>query len=84
MNRYLNGYGRDTRPMTFGQYVGTFFIIGIPGVNVIMLLIWAFGNKTNLNKSRLCKAILLWSIILIVLGYFVGEMVLNTISNIFF
>ena len=31
-------------------------IMFIPIVNIVMLIVWAFSNKTNINKSNWAKA----------------------------
>lgn len=45
----------------------TILITTIPLVNIIMLIVWAFSDSTNPNKSNWAKATLIWMLIGIVL-----------------
>lgn len=63
----LNGHDLLTRPMSFGDWIKTLLLQIIPFVNIIMLFIWAFGSKTNLNKKNFSRAYLLLMAIVIVL-----------------
>ncbi len=45
------------------DWVLTKLILLVPIVNIIMLFVWAFNSKTNLNKSNWAKAsIIVWTI----------------------
>jgi len=50
-------------PLSMGQYLVTFLLMGIPLLNVILLFVWGFGSSTNPNKKNLARAILLMSVI---------------------
>lgn len=45
----------------------TILITAIPLVNIIMLIVWAFSDTTNPNKSNWAKATLIWMLIGVVL-----------------
>lgn len=49
--------------VTFGDWFVTLLLSYIPIVNVIMLLIWAFGSSTNPSKANWAKATLVWMVI---------------------
>ena len=51
-----------------GQWMLTLFIMFIPIVNIIALLIWAFGSSTPEDKANWAKALLIWMAIFFVLG----------------
>ena len=51
-----------------GQWMLTLFIMFIPIVNIIALLIWAFGSSTPADKANWAKALLIWMAIFFVLG----------------
>lgn len=55
------------QPMTIGQYIITFIVMGIPLIGVIMMFVWAFGSNVNINKKNYCRAILIMGLIGIVL-----------------
>ncbi|MGF7060343.1 hypothetical protein [Brassicibacter mesophilus] len=62
-NEYLNRYDSD-EVVTLGTWIGVLFITGIPLVNIIGLLVMAFGveNKNIRNYARA-------SLILLVIGF---------------
>lgn len=43
-----------------GQWMLTLLIMFIPLVNIVALLIWAFGSSTHPEKSNWAKATLIW------------------------
>ncbi len=47
----------------------TILLVSIPVVNIIMLIIWAFSDSTNPNKSNFSKAALIWIVIWAVLYF---------------
>ena len=48
-----------------GQWMLTLLIMFIPLVNIVALLIWAFGSSTHPEKANWAKATLIWFAILI-------------------
>jgi hypothetical protein len=60
---------QDSSPVRTSEWFWTLFLTAIPFVGLIMLLVWAFGSRNNLNKSNWAKATLLW--ILIGTGFYV-------------
>lgn len=54
----------DDYPMTIGNWMITMLILAIPVVNIIMVLVWAFGFG-NTSRKTYCQASLLWMLILI-------------------
>ncbi|NLC40892.1 MAG: zinc ribbon domain-containing protein, partial [Clostridiaceae bacterium] len=34
-------------PLSVGQYIGMFLLMMIPVVNLVLLLVWAFGGSVN-------------------------------------
>jgi cell division protein FtsW (lipid II flippase) len=63
----MAGSTPSTEPMSVKDWVITLLITYIPLVGLIMLLVWAFDNTTNLNKKNFAKASLLWMLIGIIL-----------------
>jgi len=49
------------------QWFGTLLLMLIPGVNIILLFIWAFSNKVNKNKKNWAIASLFMCVVVIVL-----------------
>ncbi|WP_258166510.1 hypothetical protein [Paenibacillus sp. PCH8] len=54
------------KPVSFGSWMLTLFLMMIPIVNIIMLFVWAFGDS-NPSKANYAKAALLWAAIGIVI-----------------
>ena len=54
--------------MTMGEWLITLLIMLVPCVNIIMMLVWAFGNG-NENRKNFCRASLIMQVILSVLGF---------------
>ncbi|NLC40514.1 MAG: zinc ribbon domain-containing protein, partial [Clostridiaceae bacterium] len=50
-------------PLSVGQYIGMFLLMMIPVVNLVLLLVWAFGGSVNRNKKNYAKATLLLMLI---------------------
>ena len=59
------GYSEE---MTLGKWMGTFFILLIPGINIIAMLVWLFGGGKNRSRVNYIRAALLFSVILTVIG----------------
>jgi hypothetical protein len=59
------------QPMSVGDWFIAMLITAIPLVGLIMLLIWAFGSNTNVNKANWAKASLIWMVIGLIIGFFV-------------
>ncbi len=55
-------------PITIGNWFVTILLLGIPIVNIIMLLVWAFSGDYSKTKSNFAKAYLIWFLIGIVLS----------------
>ena len=49
-----------SQPISTGDWVVTLLIAAIPLVNIIMLLVWAFGDGTHPSKANWAKAALIW------------------------
>jgi len=59
-----------TEVLSVKDWLITLLISAIPLVNIVMLIIWAFGDSTNINKANWSKATLILIGIMIAL-YFV-------------
>ena len=46
----------NNKIITTSEWIITKLIMFIPIVNIVMLIIWAFSQKTNINKSNWAKA----------------------------
>lgn len=50
--------------VSIGNWLLTFLVLIIPLVNIVMLFVWSFADKTNESKRNYCKAMLIASIVL--------------------
>lgn len=78
---YQNNNAANTQPMTVGQYILTFIIMGIPIVGFIMTLIWSFGSDVNINKKNYSRAILIMYAIGIVFTILFSAMLIPVIIS---
>ena len=46
-----------------GQWVLTLFLAAIPVLNIILMLVWAFGSSTEPSKKNWARANIIWAII---------------------
>lgn len=53
----------NNEPVSVGNWMLTTLILGIPLINLIMLLVWAFSGSTPESKSNFAKASLMWMLI---------------------
>ena len=58
--------------MTTGQWFGTLLLGCIPGVNLILYLVWAFGNDQYPDRKAFARAQLIFVLISTVLSIIVG------------
>ncbi|PIT13684.1 hypothetical protein BGI33_09460 [Snodgrassella alvi] len=61
--------GNTSSVMSIGDWLITLFIFCIPLVNLIMMLVWAFGGNSNPNRANFCKAYLILMVIGIILWF---------------
>ena len=65
------------------EWVLANFLMLIPIVNIVMLLIWVFDNKTNLNKSNWAKATLIVWFVGFIFYFIIIILSLTFISKLF-
>ena len=69
----------NNKVITTSEWIITKMIMFIPIVNIIMLLIWSFNNKTNSNKANWAKAnliIMIFRVIFYFIIVFVTALIL--------
>lgn len=66
--------------MTVANWMLTILLVSIPGVGLIMAIIWAcgVGNNTRVNFGR---AVLIWKLIVIIMYIVAFSDVFSEISN---
>ena len=65
--------------VSFGKWMIVLLIIAIPVVNVVMLLVWALGSRTNPSLSNFSRAFLIYFILAAALVFAVSTTVINFI-----
>ena len=63
--------------MSVKDWVITLIILALPLINIVMLLVWAFGGTGNINRRNYCRASLL--IFAIILGLAICVSVLTVL-----
>lgn len=46
----------EYKPVSVGNWIITFIVLGIPLINVIMLIIWALGGTAHPSKKTFAQA----------------------------
>jgi len=70
------------KPMSVWQFLLMFIILAVPILNIIMVFVWAFGSKANLNKKNLSRAYLIVVVVMIVLWIAVGASIMSIFGGI--
>ena len=55
-------------PISTGAYIGIFFLLMLPVINIILLIVWACGGCNKKNKTNLSRALLVWMLIGALIG----------------
>lgn len=76
----------DHRPLDAKEWALTIFISSLPLIGLIMLLVWAFGDGSNIHKKNWAKGtLILWVIGFIIafafLFLFGGIAIMSQIFN---
>lgn len=66
---YQQGDSDLEEPVTFADWMISMLIMCIPCVNIVMMLVWAFGSNTKKSKANYFKASLVWMLIFTVLSF---------------
>lgn len=69
-------------PMSLGQYLLTIFLLGLPIAGFILMLVWAFGSNVNKNKKNLCRALLIFALIGIVVAILLSATIYSILVNV--
>ena len=77
---------QNSQILNYKDWALTIFITGIPLVGIIMLLVWAFSEETNIHKKNWAKGnLLLMLIMLIIFAIFIfffgGFAMFENLSN---
>ena len=67
----------DSEPMSVKDWVITLLILALPLINIVMMLVWAFGGTGNINRRNYSRASLL--IFAIILGLAICVSVLTVL-----
>ncbi len=64
-------------PVNMGEWVLSIFLAAIPIINIICLLVWAFGQNNKPSKKTWARAKLVWLLVQVVLlalvvAFFIG------------
>ena len=58
---------QNSRILNYKEWALTIFITGLPLVGIIMLLVWAFSEDTNIHKKNWAKGNLLLMVIMLII-----------------
>lgn len=69
----MDHHGFDSSStVRLGEWMLTLFLTFIPIINIIALLVWAFSSSTKPSKQNWARAILIWMLIAMVIGFGMG------------
>ena len=71
-------------PLGVGQYIGMFFLLAIPILNIILLFKWAFGSSANLNKKNYARATLILAVIGLIFSILAGGFIARIFEEIMY
>lgn len=75
----------DNATVSVGEWFLTFLVSAIPCLNIVMMVVWAFGKDTKPSKANYCKVVLIMAVIMIVLMIVMivamGGMVTSILNN---
>ncbi|MBN2220817.1 MAG: zinc ribbon domain-containing protein [Vallitaleaceae bacterium] len=76
------------KPMSVGQYILTFIVMGLPIIGFIMTLVWAFSSTVNRNKKNFAIAVIVMFIIATALAVvstiFLGAVIAELFDDIYY
>lgn len=69
--------GNDV-PLQVGDYIKMFLLLCIPILNIVLLFMWGFSAKGNLNRKNFAKAALILAIIMFIFYFIFGGALLRS------
>ena len=75
---------QQSEEISVGNWMLTMLLTIIPCVNLVMLLVWAFGGNTPKSKANWAKAQLIWALIGIGISAIVWLIVVATAGSLFY
>lgn len=70
----------DDEHMTVGKWIGTFLLMLIPIVNIVLMFVWAFGSNVNRSKKTYFQAQLIMCGIILALYLVVVILIIGAFS----
>ena len=67
--------------ISLGQYMVMFLLLCIPIVNFVLLLMWSFGSSAGPSKKNFARAMLFFTVIMVVLWFVVGGVFMGALSR---
>lgn len=64
----------EQQVISVGEWVLYLFLFSIPVINIIVMVIWAFGNEPNPTKKNFARASLIWIVIAIIFSLLIMTM----------
>lgn len=64
---YSSNSREETAVLSTGQFFLSLFLMLLPGIGLIIQIIWACGAAKNRNRVNLARAFLIWTIISVII-----------------
>lgn len=71
----------ESETLSIGNYICMFLLMCIPLVGIILLFVWAFGDR-NWNRKNFARAMLIMSAIMLLFWIIAGGLIMNALSGI--
>lgn len=75
-----NKIDKVNKPMKIMDWIITFFVMGIPLLNIVMFFVWGFGAEANKSRKTYLQASLILAVIAVILMVIFGTAILTIIS----
>lgn len=62
---YIRRMAKRQRPLKTASFFWTEFLLLIPGINLVLLFVWAFRKKANANRKAFARSLLIWILLFI-------------------
>lgn len=77
-------YSTSSDPLSIKEYVIMFLLMCVPILNIVLLIMWSFGNTVvNVNKRNFARAALIFCAISIVVSLIFGSVIFRALFSIF-
>ena len=75
---------QNENTVSIGNWIGSYFLLLIPVVNIILLFVWAFGGTAFRSKANWAAASLIFVVITVAIYFIVFVSILGVGAGLFY